>query len=72
MDQDAADGALHRFGTMVINKANIATYKDDLKKITADIQGKFQDDLPDLQQQLARLARKAAPDQARPHPAPAR
>jgi ribose transport system substrate-binding protein len=28
-------------GTMVINQANIASYKDDLKKITADIQGKF-------------------------------
>ena len=30
-------------GTMVINEANLATYKDDLKKITADIQGKFKD-----------------------------
>ena len=30
-------------GTMVINEANIATYKDDLKKITADIQTKFKD-----------------------------
>ena len=29
-------------GTMVINADNLATYKDDLKKITADIQGKFQ------------------------------
>jgi ribose transport system substrate-binding protein len=28
-------------GTMVINQANLTTYKDDLKKITADIQGKF-------------------------------
>jgi ribose transport system substrate-binding protein len=28
-------------GTMVINTANLATYKDELKKITADIQGKF-------------------------------
>ncbi len=30
-------------GTMVINEANLATYKDDLKKITADIQSKFKD-----------------------------
>ena len=30
-------------GTLVINQANLATYKDDLKKITADIQGKFKD-----------------------------
>jgi ribose transport system substrate-binding protein len=30
-------------GTLVINTANIATYKDDLKKVTADIQGKFKD-----------------------------
>jgi ribose transport system substrate-binding protein len=28
-------------GTMVINTANLTTYKADLKKITADIQGKF-------------------------------
>ena len=28
-------------GTMVINTANLSSYKDDLKKITADIQGKF-------------------------------
>jgi ribose transport system substrate-binding protein len=28
-------------GTLVINTANIASYKDDLKKITADIQSKF-------------------------------
>jgi ribose transport system substrate-binding protein len=28
-------------GTMVINQANLTTYKDDLKKVTADIQGKF-------------------------------
>ena len=26
---------------MVINQQNLTTYKDDLKKITADIQGKF-------------------------------
>jgi ribose transport system substrate-binding protein len=30
-------------GTMVINEANLATYKDDLKKITTDIQSKFKD-----------------------------
>jgi len=30
-------------GTMVINADNLATYKDDLKKLTADIQGKFKD-----------------------------
>lgn len=30
-------------GTMVINQANLDTYKDDLKEITADIQGKFKD-----------------------------
>ncbi|MEQ8700045.1 sugar ABC transporter substrate-binding protein [Bauldia litoralis] len=30
-------------GTMVINLDNIASYKDDLKAITADIQGKFKD-----------------------------
>lgn len=30
-------------GTMVINQANLDTYKDDLKKITTDIQGKFKD-----------------------------
>jgi ribose transport system substrate-binding protein len=30
-------------GTMVINADNLATYKDDLKKVTADIQGKFKD-----------------------------
>ena len=30
-------------GTMVINQANLGTYKDDLKKITTDIQGKFKD-----------------------------
>jgi ribose transport system substrate-binding protein len=30
-------------GTLVINQANLDTYKDDLKKITADIQGKFKD-----------------------------
>jgi ribose transport system substrate-binding protein len=30
-------------GTLVINSANLETYKDDLKKITADIQGKFKD-----------------------------
>jgi ribose transport system substrate-binding protein len=30
-------------GTMVINNDNIDSYKDDLKKITADIQGKFKD-----------------------------
>jgi ribose transport system substrate-binding protein len=30
-------------GTLVINAANLATYKDDLKKVTADIQGKFKD-----------------------------
>lgn len=30
-------------GTLVINQANLETYKDDLKKITADIQGKFKD-----------------------------
>ncbi len=29
-------------GTLVINADNLATYKDDLKKITSDIQGKFQ------------------------------
>jgi ribose transport system substrate-binding protein len=28
-------------GTMVISAANLSSYKDDLKKITADIQGKF-------------------------------
>jgi ribose transport system substrate-binding protein len=28
-------------GTMVINTTNLSSYKDDLKKITADIQGKF-------------------------------
>ena len=28
---------------MVINTANLATYKNDLKKLTADIQGKFKD-----------------------------
>jgi ribose transport system substrate-binding protein len=28
-------------GTMVINTANLTSYKDDLKKITADIQAKF-------------------------------
>jgi ribose transport system substrate-binding protein len=28
-------------GTMVINAGNLGSYKDDLKKITADIQGKF-------------------------------
>jgi ribose transport system substrate-binding protein len=28
-------------GTMVINTSNLNSYKDDLKKITADIQGKF-------------------------------
>ena len=28
-------------GTMVINQASLTSYKDDLKKITADIQGKF-------------------------------
>ena len=28
-------------GTLVINTANIASYKEDLKKITADIQSKF-------------------------------
>jgi ribose transport system substrate-binding protein len=28
-------------GTLVINNANIASYKDDLKKVTADIQSKF-------------------------------
>jgi len=28
-------------GTMVINADNLGSYKDDLKKITADIQGKF-------------------------------
>jgi len=26
---------------MVINQVNLTSYKDDLKKITADIQGKF-------------------------------
>ena len=30
-------------GTLVINSANLDTYKDDLKKITTDIQGKFKD-----------------------------
>ncbi|HMN87702.1 MAG TPA: sugar ABC transporter substrate-binding protein [Bauldia sp.] len=30
-------------GTMVINADNLATYKDDLKKLTAEIQGKFKD-----------------------------
>ena len=30
-------------GTMVINNDNIDSYKDDLKKITADIQGEFKD-----------------------------
>jgi len=30
-------------GTMVINNDNIDSYKDDLKTITADIQGKFKD-----------------------------
>ncbi|HET7717764.1 MAG TPA: sugar ABC transporter substrate-binding protein [Bauldia sp.] len=30
-------------GTLVINQANLETYKNDLKKITADIQGKFKD-----------------------------
>lgn len=30
-------------GTMVINSDNIDSYKDDLKSITADIQGKFKD-----------------------------
>jgi ribose transport system substrate-binding protein len=30
-------------GTLVINVDNLATYKDDLKKVTADIQGKFKD-----------------------------
>ena len=28
-------------GTLVISAANLASYKDDLKKVTADIQGKF-------------------------------
>jgi ribose transport system substrate-binding protein len=28
-------------GTLVINTANISSYKDDLKKVTADIQSKF-------------------------------
>ena len=28
---------------MVISQANLTSYKDDLKKITADIQGKFKD-----------------------------
>ena len=28
-------------GTLVINNANIASYKDDLKKVTGDIQSKF-------------------------------
>jgi ribose transport system substrate-binding protein len=30
-------------GTMVINASNLESYKDDLKKITAEIQGKFKD-----------------------------
>jgi ribose transport system substrate-binding protein len=30
-------------GTLVINQANLETYKDDLKKITTEIQGKFKD-----------------------------
>ena len=30
-------------GTLVINQANLDSYKDDLKKITSDIQGKFKD-----------------------------
>ena len=30
-------------GTLVINQANLDSYKDDLKKITVDIQGKFKD-----------------------------
>jgi ribose transport system substrate-binding protein len=30
-------------GTMVINADNLGSYKDALKKITADIQGKFKD-----------------------------
>jgi ribose transport system substrate-binding protein len=28
-------------GTLVINTANLTSYKDDLKKVTADIQSKF-------------------------------
>ena len=28
---------------MVINQANLDTYKDELKKITTEIQGKFKD-----------------------------
>lgn len=36
-------------GTLVINQANLETYKDDLKKITADIQGKFKDTYLDCQ-----------------------
>jgi len=30
-------------GTMVINTSTVSTYKDDLKKLTADIQSKFKD-----------------------------
>jgi ribose transport system substrate-binding protein len=30
-------------GTLVINNANLTAYKDDLKKITADIQKSFKD-----------------------------
>ena len=30
-------------GTLVITTDNIGSYKDDLKKITADIQGSFKD-----------------------------
>jgi ribose transport system substrate-binding protein len=28
-------------GTLVISTANLTSYKDDMKKVTADIQGKF-------------------------------
>jgi ribose transport system substrate-binding protein len=28
-------------GTLVIGPDNLTSYKDDLKKVTADIQGKF-------------------------------
>jgi ribose transport system substrate-binding protein len=34
---------VHRLGDLVISQANLETYKDDLKKITTDIQGKFKD-----------------------------
>ena len=38
VDRHTADGAFHRLGTLLISAANVDTYKDDLKKLTADMQ----------------------------------